>query len=757
MRLYLPILLAFAIRAVGQTTAPAGDPLASKAPNGHSAHGSAFDSGPRQKPWIMSGIGNAPFPITAKNPEVQTWFNQGNALLHSFDYYDAERAFRWCVKLEPENAMAYWGLAVATEARDPSGPNRAADFLREAVKRKANVTERERLYIEAWEAVLLPDPVRPAAAHSGNPWRNPERIKRLETLCVKYPDDVEARAYLALMTMGESRYATELVIREILSRAPLHPGAHHYRIHNWDYHEPEQALESCRIYTEQVPAIGHAQHMPGHIYSIVGMWDEAAISMDAATRVEKRYMQDTLTFTFDNWNYGHNRSYLCYIQEQLGLPSAAIAGAREMIDAPLDPERNSDHLYSTQSAGIRALTRVLLNYQRWDEVLKAGAIPWRDIPEDRINKAYAETRAWLGKGDLAAARKAFAAHAKLTKDGESSDLKWIYDIQVLELKARLALAQGDQLQGLSLLADAAEKEFQSQREYADPPLYPESLYCALGEAYLAARSPLLAAQAFEKALELTHQDWFALAGLVRARVGLAEWDQATAAMARLQFVTRNAEKNLRPLELALAMGVTAPPHDAVPSPQRDYLKTLLTGYGPGQWEPYAAPTLDVLDAAGKSVTLADYTGRNVILVFYLGDECSHCMEQLVELGKKQTTWSDLDTVVLAVSSKTPAANAGALRSVGKLPVTLLSDAADHANARRFRAYDDFEDLELHATLLIDKKGRVYWGRFGGDPFTDFAFLEKQLKRMNRLTAPPSDAEARTSSSGEIDGTAKQKS
>ncbi len=84
---------------------------------GHSFHGPAFDSGPRQKPWVIAGIGEALFPITTKNPEVQKWFNQGNALLHSFWFYEAERAFRWCVKLEPSNAMAYWGLARATARR----------------------------------------------------------------------------------------------------------------------------------------------------------------------------------------------------------------------------------------------------------------------------------------------------------------------------------------------------------------------------------------------------------------------------------------------------------------------------------------------------------------------------------------------------------------------------------------------------------------------------------------------------------------
>lgn len=78
---------------------------------GHSSHGSAFDSGMRTRPWVMGGIGEAPFPITTKNPEVQKWFDQGNALLHSFWFEEAERSFRWCLKLDPDCAMAYWSLA----------------------------------------------------------------------------------------------------------------------------------------------------------------------------------------------------------------------------------------------------------------------------------------------------------------------------------------------------------------------------------------------------------------------------------------------------------------------------------------------------------------------------------------------------------------------------------------------------------------------------------------------------------------------
>lgn len=117
---------------------------------GHSAHGPAFDTGPREKPWVMDGIGTSHFPITTRTPEVQMWFDQGNTLLHSFWSYEAERAFRWCLKLDPECAMAYWGLARAK-------PAWGTVFLKEASKRKERVTERERLYIEAWEALFGSD------------------------------------------------------------------------------------------------------------------------------------------------------------------------------------------------------------------------------------------------------------------------------------------------------------------------------------------------------------------------------------------------------------------------------------------------------------------------------------------------------------------------------------------------------------------------------------------------------------------------
>ncbi len=85
---------------------------------GHSSHGSAFDAGPREKPWPYPGIGTRISPSPRRTRRCSSWFDQGNALLHSFWDYEAERAFRWCLKLEPDNAMAYWGLARAACCAD---------------------------------------------------------------------------------------------------------------------------------------------------------------------------------------------------------------------------------------------------------------------------------------------------------------------------------------------------------------------------------------------------------------------------------------------------------------------------------------------------------------------------------------------------------------------------------------------------------------------------------------------------------------
>jgi peroxiredoxin len=166
--------------------------------------------------------------------------------------------------------------------------------------------------------------------------------------------------------------------------------------------------------------------------------------------------------------------------------------------------------------------------------------------------------------------------------------------------------------------------------------------------------------------------------------------------------------------------------------ERPYRPEELARIGPINWEPYAAPQLNCVDTDGARVSLQDYKGTNVLLVFYLSDECVHCVEQLTAINARADDWARENTVVLGVSSASPEKNKASAK-LGKLPMRLLSDH-DHENARRFASYDDFENIELHSTILIDANGRVHWKRTGGEPFTDVEFLLKSVKQMNQKTA-----------------------
>jgi peroxiredoxin len=685
----------------------------------------------RQRPWKMEGIGHTHFAVTTKVPEAQVWFDQGNTLLHSFWFEEAERSFRWTLKLDPDCAMAYWGLAQTglnwftdPELDEPSA-KRGLEFLKEAVKRKGSVSPRERMFIEAWDDAFTGE----------SKERGSILARRLQKIVLAYPDDVEAKALYALYSMNSpNAYSTELVIRQILEKEPDHPGAHHYRIHNWDDVGTTEGLASCRRYGQVAPGIGHANHMPGHIYSKVGMWHEAATSMDSATRVELRYMNDRLALPFETWNFSHNRNYLCYIQEQLGREQASRRGARAMIEAPRDPDRNKDGEYGAYDQGMSALVRALIKFERWDEILRPGAIPWRETAADKSLRAFAETMAYVGKGDVADARArlaelraGIAAQDPKTK-GRDLDLAIAADAA----EGLLHAADGDILEATRFLTQAASLEKQAREGFAyrnDPPPYPWPAYRVLGDVYLEHGELRLAIEAYERALTLEPNDAFSLAGLARARFASGDRKGATRDAGRFAYVWSGADAGLRWKSEVDKLGLAAAPVADTPAPERPYRPEQLDSIGPVDWRPFPAPELSCLDATGKRVRLEDYRGRNVLLVFYLNEECVHCVEQLIKINEHASDWAAEKTVVLAVSSTKPEKNLQS-QNLGKLGMTLLSDT-DHASARRFTSYDDFEEIELHSTILIDAEGRVRWKRTGGDPFTDIDFLIGELKRINK--------------------------
>ena len=132
-----------------------------------------------------------------------------------------------------------------------------------------------------------------------------------------------------------------------------------------------------------------------------------------------------MVFPYNTWNYAHNRNYLSYAQEQLGLPTEAIRGARELLAVPLDPKLNVATRMSPHWQGVSALPRALVKFERWDEILKEDSIPWGDSLRDRVGRRYAEAMAHLGKRDRRGGnegrRRSRRAQGDVEKDSNSTD------------------------------------------------------------------------------------------------------------------------------------------------------------------------------------------------------------------------------------------------------------------------------------------------------------------------------------------------
>ena len=718
---------------------------------GHSAHGPAYDDGPRQRPWLMPGIGSTPFPITSSVPEVQAWFDQGVAHLHGFWWYEAERAFRWCLKLDPECAMAYWGLARATRGE------RAEAFLAEASARKHQVTERERGFIEVEE---LADALDEAEGEDERARAREALGVRLDQLVMDHPEDVEAKLlhwHLAEEVTGEGqppRLGQEALLQAVLDIDPDHVGALHYRVHTWDGEQGHYAIDSCRALSELAPGSGHLQHMPGHVLSGIGAWHEAAIAMDAATRVEKDYMHQRGVLPEDNWDYIHNLDYLTYIQEQLGLFDEALLSAKQLAasPAPVPQEGTGGALFTMMRGGGGyarfSLLRTLMKTERWQLILSGELLEWDpSSPADRMTRAYAEGHAHLGLEDLESARASLASYREAL-DGMSGERPPLppsappgaarfmerffarFAERADELEALIAIREGEGLASIHTPTELAEA--QAEHWSNDPPHEPWFLYNKLGEELLRLGSPGLAAEAFERTLETVFHDGFALSGLVQAYHALGREREAGEAMAALRAVWSEADPDNRWFDAARATGVRPQAVEegvfAAVMEQRSYRAHSLDRLGSSLYVPPPAPELEVLNAVGETVSLLDYEGRNVLLVFYLGDECLHCMEQIAAAEEHFDELQDLDCDVLAVS-KDSLEELAEYEESDEFRLTLLHDP-NFENATRFGAYDEFEEIELHATLLIDPSGRIHWARRGGEPFMNFDYLLSELGRMN---------------------------
>ncbi|MBL9078345.1 MAG: redoxin domain-containing protein [Planctomycetes bacterium] len=774
---------------------------------GHSRHGSLFDDGPRRAAVPMAGLGDCVhLPVAGLSTEAQRLFDQGLVQLHGFWYHEAERSFRQVAALQPDTAMAYWGMAMANVEHKP----RAAGLIAEAVRRSATVPRREQLWIDAWanyyrvdqaarDELRSGDAARAAAAVAALVANNAVRDERplalrliedLETLVADDPDDIEAKALLALQIWlnydwGQgipigSHAAVDALLDQVFQRAPLHP-AHHYRVHLWDQREAGRALRSAALVGASAPAIAHQWHMAGHIYAKLHRHAEAAWQQEASARVDHDQLARAHELPFRIHNYGHNQEWLCRSLTHRGQLEAALAVAQNLAAIPRHPRHNPCGELDGDESSIAVYARQRFqsaceDLRAWQAALDLAAAGWLD----RTTAVAAELprvallgRAHFRLGQIEAGdrfvaeaaellRTARAARAAAVDAAEDAALATPADAgKVREAVAEAARSASDpvravfdlqrELRGERLLAtgDAAA----AVRELEAVEGLPKAL---LADALLAAGEPGRAIEVLEREVAERPHRLPTVARLVLAHDAALARDPAhdpqrardlRQELAALGVSAASAAAPRSPLEAQVLTAAAdrpaaapacldgaatlAPAADTLPADFGE--RPPLPSLGPLFWQPFAAPAFDLPGVDGGRRSLAAQRGRPTLLVFYLGFGCLHCVQQLEALAPHAAPFAAAGIDVLAIGNQPLAEAQEQLAALGtaRFPFPLLADPA-LAAFRAFGCHDDFEALPLHGTVLLDGDGRVRWVDVGAEPFTRFEWLLPECRRLLAL-------------------------
>jgi peroxiredoxin len=732
--------------------------------------------------------------VSTKHPAAQEFFDQGLGQLHGFWYFEAERSFRQAAALDPDLAMAYWGMAMA----NVNNEKRARQLIDEAVKRKSGADARETLWIDALAEFYKNDPTaekksddnddnesndapaeRPKDAAKNRPMKPSEAqrrrkyIERLESIIYQYPDEIEAKAHLAVFLWVSrekglpitSPAAVDALIGDVFAVEPMHP-AHHYRIHLWDNAEhPERALRSAALCGPAAPAIAHMWHMPGHTYSKLRRFPDAAWQQEAASRVDHAYMIRNRVLPDEIHNYAHNQEWLIRTLGLTGEVHRGIELAKNMIALPRHPRFNVPSKSGTSSTyGRTRLFDLLVRYELWDELLALEGTMYLEPVDDKTDEArqlralgaarFATGDAERGKQQIAALEALLVeAKADQTKAGDEASEKARKAVKADKPskgdEARIARAKSDAVKRKNEPIRAAEQALAelhgwlaaSTGDHAEALQQFEKAKMSrefLSRAQLSAGNREKAEELARRATERAENEVYPLANLVDVLHRLDKPDEAANALGRLRNISATLDMELPVVRRIASVAAennlpadwrrtAAPAADLGPRPPLDRL-------GPVKWNPSPAPTFRLATTDGKPVSLDDYRGRPVVLIFYLGFGCLHCVEQLRAFGPTTSQWNEAGISLLAISTDSNDELAKSLASFekdGTFPFPLVSDG-DLRTFKLYGAYDDFEHRPLHATLLLDGQGRVLWQDISAEPFKDVPFLLKESKRLLEL-------------------------
>ena len=733
---------------------------------GHSMHGQIFNEGLRQHARLMSGMPEIHFDITTTNDVARKFFLQGVGQLHGFWYLESERSFRESAFHDTNCAMAYWGMAMA----NANNATRAAGFIKEADRRKGTVHRREKLWIESL-AEFHKDPKRDEKD------RRRDYTRALENIIFEFPDDVEAKAFLAVHVWDSSykgwpigsAQAVESILKEVFAQQPMHP-AHHYRIHLWDGEKDESALRaipSASKSGQSSPGVAHQWHMAGHTFNKLKRYPDMAWQQEASVRVDNSQLMADRLLPDHIHNYAHNSEWLVQTYNYIGQVNRAVDLCVNLIEMPRHPGFNTLDKQTngiayekrgTGSHGRRRLMETLLRWELWDEALRLSQTPYLEptvLADEQGRRARLLGLAHLGKGNrvgvseqiesieaairvLREERRAHVdaaeAKAKVDKKGRGEIDSAIADAVKRTTEPMENLENFIEELRVGLNVHAGETNDLPKRLEALKTVSKERLAAMWFQIGNTNQALKLAKEAVDAAANQVHP--LALQTELQWKVG--QTNEALKTFATLRGLSAQMDTHL-PIVRRLAPVIAASkasdtgsdwrpaatyPTDSGTRPAHDSL-------GSFRWNPQPAPPLAVTGSDGKPITLADFRGRPVLLVFYLGGGCLHCVEQLRLLAPRTEEFKKAGIDILAISTETVEGLAKTREKAGKDGRISFPLAADPTLAafKKWHAHDDFEGAALHGVFLVDGEGRVRWQDIGFEPFTDFHFLLPEARRL----------------------------
>jgi len=482
---------------------------------------------------LVAGIGDAHHPVSTHNPQAQQFFDQGLRFIYDFNHDEAARSFQHAAELDPQLAMAYWGVAeaVGPNYNDPADPERykrAHDAVEKAMGLSTSASESDQAYIQAM-AKRFPADSKSDLKKAAEDYRDAMR-----QVVSEFPDDLDAATLFAEAGMnlhpwglwhidGTPEAGTDEIVstlESVMKHDPNHLGAIHYYIHAVEASpNPERALAGANKLAALAPAAGHIVHMPAHVYIRTGDYEAAVKTNEQAASVDRAYIKATgAQGIYPMMYYSHNLHFI------------AMCGA--MNGNYAESRRNADLLVENVGPHVKDMpplegfmtipVAVEIRFHHWNEILKMPQ-PDAAMKTATVFWHFGRGLALAGTGKVTEAETEY----KIVSDAEAATppdvvfqmpinnkAKDIMKIAKDVLGAKIAMAKKDNSGAIVMLQEAVA--IQDTLKYGEPPDWFFPVRESLGGALLMTGDAVAAEKVFRDDLERNLRNPRSLWGLHQA-------------------------------------------------------------------------------------------------------------------------------------------------------------------------------------------------------------------------------------------------